>query len=727
MLERRRLKGYAGVVGVDGDGLISYISEELEGYFEVSADGFVGRSFLDFIDEADVAQAIESFGGVAEREGHHQALEIGLLLGSGVTKVDVVAENLLDDPDIGLVLLNIADPDDRRRSIRLLDAQAEVVRQIALGGSLAAAMNEILLFVEAALPGFRAAAYFDDSAWRGDAVAAPSLSSAFTQRMATAIRMNPAMPGAMALSEEETIIAADLGDERWSEASRTVGSQASAIWSVPIRYDRGQACLGCIEIYGPDATHPRDEDWTILQLVSRLGAVAFDRVSTQDRLVREAEIDPLTGTPNRRVLKSMLASILDGDDRGQVVCFIDLDRLKIVNDGLGHEAGDHVIREAARRLVDHIGADGVVGRFGGDEFVAIAGAPDVDHAALAQRCLDAFADPVHVAGRIWHLSASIGVVVVNGQRTPSEILSDADAAMYEAKRAGRGSWRLFESATRDSAVRRMRLEQQLRPAVESGEISAWFQPVVRTSDWSLCGVETLARWEHVPGHWIPPTEFIPLAEEVGLIDELGAFMIDQALEALDLLWAGDVPPCHVSVNVSPMQLQSDHLFDKMAQAAAAGRADSLCLEMTEQHMIDDSDRTLEQLRRLLEFGVGLAVDDFGTGYSSLGALHRLPAQTLKLDRRLVNQIGEPAGDAVVAAVVGVAEAYGMTTVAEGVETATQAILLRKLGVDALQGYLFARPEPIDDVAARFARTGWCWDVPEPIIRGQQQMLPMDGL
>jgi diguanylate cyclase (GGDEF)-like protein len=715
-LEHRRLDGYAGLVGVEADGTIRFVSTELAAHFEVAIDEFVGRSFLEFVQEADVDQAIESFAGVAERGGHHQALEIGLKLGRGVTRVDVVADNRLSDPDIGLVLLNVADPDDRRRSVQLLDAQAEIVRQIALGGSLAAAMHEILLFVEGALPGFRAAAYVDDPRWHGDAVAAPSLSSGFTQRVATAVRMQPALPAAMALAEEESIIAADLTESRWSEAAELVRDEASCIWSVPIRYERGAPCVGIIEIYGPDTAHPRDEDWTILQLVSRLGAVAYDRVLTQERLVREAEIDPLTGTPNRRVLKSMLAALLAGDERGHVVCFIDLDQLKIVNDGLGHEAGDHVIREAARRLVFHLGDDGVVGRFGGDEFVVIANSPSTTPDAMARRCLDAFAEPVRVAGRAWQLSASIGVVVVDGQRTPTEVLSDADTAMYQAKRAGRGRWQTYESSARHSAARRLRLEQQLRSAVRERKISAAFQPVVRTSDWAMCGLETLARWEPQPGHWISPVEFIPLAEELGLIDELGVHMVDLAVEAVETLWSERPPECHVSVNVSPLQLRSSRIFEHVAATAHSDRASALCLEMTEQHMIDDSDRTLARLERLVELGVGLAVDDFGTGYSSLGALHRLPAQTLKIDRRLISQIGRPAGDAVLTAVVGVADAYGMTTVAEGVETTAQAILLSDLGIDRLQGYLFARPEPLAQVVARMARPGWCWDVAESAIR-----------
>ena len=711
VVERRRIPGYAGVVGVDDSGLIRYISPDLDGRFGVSIADALGRSFLDYVDVGDAGQAIESFGGVTERHGHHQALDLHLRGDAGqMTRVDVVAENCLATPEIGLVLLNIGDPLDRRRSVHLLDAQAEVVKQIALSGSLEAAVAELLSFVQTALPGFSAAAFYHDSIRAGRATAAPGLDGALTQRIAAAIRTDEGYPGAVALAEEETIIAADLTDERWA-STQLVGLDAASIWSVPIRYDRGSDCLGCIEIYGPHAAHPRDEDWAILQLASRLAAVAFDRIRMQERLVRDAEIDPLTGTPHRRVIRSTLGSVLAGEERGHVVCFIDLDRLKVVNDGLGHEAGDHVIREAARRLREQLGPIATVGRFGGDEFVAIANDPTVSCDEMAERCLRAFAEPVFVAGRRWQLSASVGVVEIDAQSTPGEVLRDADAAMYEAKRAGRGHWHLFASSTRESVVRRMQLEQRLPDAVAGGEIGAWFQPVVSAADWSLVGLETLARWQPDGDDLIAPSEFIPLVEELGLIDALGQQMIDHAFDGLRALGAVGLGHCEVSVNVSPLQLQSDGLVERLSRARDERMPMSaLSLEMTEQHMIDDTDRTLGHLERLLEFGVGLAVDDFGTGYSSLGALHQLPAKTLKIDRRLVSQVVGDAGSSVISAVIGVARAYGMATVGEGVETVEQALQLRKLGVDSLQGYLFARPAPLDEMIDRLSAAGWCWDV-----------------
>lgn len=711
-VEQRRLPGYLGVVAVDPDGIIRHVSTELDGRFGLGRDDVLGRQFLDFVSGDDVEQSVESFVGVVARSGHHQALQVGIRGSDGsIRAADVVAENCLADPTLGLIILNLAAADDRLRSVQLLDAQAHVVRQLALGATPGETVGAVLEFLEGVLPGYRAAAYLDDDLLQGRATAAPSISPAFTQRMATAIRSNPAMPGAMAAVGNETIVAGDLDDARWNDARAAVAGLFGAIWSTPICHDRGGERFGLIEIYGPHAGHPRDEDWVALTLASRLAAAGCERLRLQQSLVSAAEIDPLTSAPNRRVIKSTLASIIDGDERGHPVCFVDLDRLKVVNDSLGHEAGDDLIREAARRLIAGVGSLGTVGRFGGDEFVAIASSAHVSHEDLAERCRRAFDEPVSVGGRRWRVTASIGVVRVGSHRSSGDVLRDADAAMYEAKRSGRNRWHVFDDATRDSVVRRMQLEELLSRAVERDKIDAHFQPIVGCRDWTLHGLETLARWPRTADSWVEPSEFIPLAEELGYIEQVGAKMLTQAIEMADVTASAGLGTCAIAINVSPLQLQSTDLFERLRSLAAQGRRiDRLCLEMTEQHMIDDSEQTLLALDRLLGLGVGLAVDDFGTGYSSLGSLHRLPAHTLKIDRRLVEQVTVPTGRSVVVAVVGVAKAFSMTTVAEGVETVEQARALRELGVDALQGYAFAPAASMADTLERLRRP-WPWITP----------------
>jgi diguanylate cyclase (GGDEF)-like protein len=622
--------------------------------------------------------------------------------------VDVVADNRLDDR-IAAVLLHLADPQDRRRSAQLLDRQAEIIRQIALGDSLELAIHEVLGFTEHALPGFRSAAFVVED---GALVAATSTSvdRGTVDRIAAALVADEP-PWPSALSEEEIIVAVDLDEPQWSELEVVAPAGAGCAWSVPIRSDRGARMLGTIELYGPAALHPRDEDWTVLRLAGRLITIAVDHARAQQQLIHDAEIDPLTGTPNRRVVSVALAQLFEHGDYGRAVCFIDLDRLKVVNDALGHDAGDLLIREAADRLTRAVGDDGLVGRFGGDEFVAIAHSADIECDVFAQRCLDAFSRPIMIGGRNWHLSASIGAVVVDDQRTPTEVLRDADTAMYEAKRAGRGRWRRFQTSDRELVRRRMQLEQRLGDGIRYGNMWAWFQPVVRASDWGLVGVEALARWEIDPGSWVAPTEFVPLAEELGLIDELGSLMLRQAIDGREAIVAARGEPCAVSINVSPVQVRSDHLFAELDELRAErGAVPSVCLEMTEEHMIDDTESTLERLHRMRSFGVQLAVDDFGTGYSSLAMLHQVPADVLKIDRELVSQVGTPSGQAVLAAVIGVAQAYDLRTVAEGVETVDEALALRDMGVDHLQGFLFAPAEPIDQLITRVTKRAWAWDV-----------------
>ncbi len=715
--ERRRLPGFQGVAAITDAGEIVYISPSLDGRFGVDAAAVVGRNFVEFIDLDDAGQAIDSFGGVLAGPGFHPALELRVrTTDAETTTIDVVAENLLAT-EFAVVLMHIADARERGIAAHLLNAQAEVVRQIALGGSLSSALEAVSGFVTTAMPGFGSVAYVREGdcfvGW-GRGLPPDAVTS-----VEAALAGDPLYIGSTALADAEPKVAQDSPTCRaWPHAGPLVGPAVRSIWSVPIRHDRNSPCVGCLEIYGPDPVMPRDDDWIVLQLVSRLAAVAVDHSIMQTRLAQDANVDPLTSIPNRRVITGILDDALERGER-PIVCFIDLDHLKVVNDGLGHEAGDQVIMAAADRLRFAVGAVGAVGRFGGDEFVAVADATRISVERLGDACVDAFVEPIEVAGRTWKVSASVGIVEVDAHAGPGEVLRDADAAMYEAKRAGRGRWVRFESSTRESVVRRLRLEQQLRRGIDEHELQSWFQPIVRSSDWSLFGAEALARWRLPSGEWVPPVDFIALAEELGLIDDLGLHMIERALVAKRVLAAQGYADIVMSVNLSPVQLRSERLFERLKLLTLTDAG--LQLEMTEQHIVDDSSATLADLQRLLSLGVGLAIDDFGTGYSSLGALHRIPAGTLKIDRSLVAQSDTASGVAVVRAVVGVARAFGMTTVAEGVETYEQALCLRELGVSALQGFLFARPEPLDALLARLLRGGWPWDVEHSVLEVDPQL------
>ena len=719
-IEKRRLPGFQGVVAVTEDGTIVYVSPSIDGRFGVEAAVAVGSNFVEFVEPTDAGQAVDSFAGVLGKAGYHPALEIRVGPADGErTAVDVVAENCLDT-ELGVVVMNLADSRERSMSTHLLNAQAEVVRQIALGGSLARALESVAGFISTALPGFGAVAFVCDGdryvGW-GHGLAPHRVAA-----VERALTGDPAYTGSLAIADAEPKVAVDVPDDPlWERTGRVVGDAARSVWSVPIRHDRGAPVVGCLEIYGPDAVLPRDDDWIVIQLVSRLAAIAIDHSIMQLQLAQDANVDPLTEIPNRRVITTHLAGVMQAGGR-PIVAFIDLDHLKVVNDGLGHEAGDQVITAAAQRLREAVGSHGVVGRFGGDEFIVVVEGGTSTAPDLGDRCLAAFAAPVSVGGRAWQMSASIGMVVVDGQLGPSEVLRDADAAMYEAKRAGRGRWVLFESSTRDTVVRRLRLEQQLRVAVELGEVDGWVQPIVRSSDWNLWGVEVLARWRPEGREWVEPADFIELAEEIGLIDDIGLQMLERAILARRLLVGIGYRSAVASVNLSPVQLQSERLFERL-RALGAQAAAGLQFEMTEQRIVDDSAATLADLQRILGFGLGLAIDDFGTGYSSLGALHRIPAGTLKIDRSLVAQSATHAGRAVVSAVVGVARAYEMATVAEGVETPEQAVRLRGLGVDALQGFLFAHPQPIDELTRRLAPRAWAWDVDARTLIADEPLQP----
>lgn len=713
--ESRALPGALGVIGVDASRNIVYISDTIVRRYGLADPNLIGGPLAALVcpDEADRLDA--ALDRLIERSGLHEAADFRLLSPTGeVHIVSAVGNSMLDDPDAQMIVINLGDTTDRERTVHLLKAQTEVVREIASGDSLYSALDELARFIDLAILGVQSAVYLPDYD-RDRSLACPHFDPKIANAMATAIsrdlnRRNQTTPGAMAIETGETIVAADLADSKWEAVAEIVGPRFGSIWSIPLRGGNGHDAIGCIDIYLGWAANPDDTEWRLIELVARLGAMAQDRIASQDRLRYDAEVDQLTGGPNRRVMRSTLQDSLDSGRTGQVVCFLDLDRLKVVNDALGHDVGDQFIVAAYDRLKEALGEASLVGRFGGDEFVVIVEAPSVSADEIGQRCVDAFNAPLVAGSRSWNMTVSVGVVSVLDQMSAGEVLRDADSSLYEAKRSGRACYWMFRHETRTRAQERMRLETQLPQAIAGGEITAWFQPVVDAATWALDGLECLARWS-VAGQQVAPDIFIPIVEEVGLIDSLGELMIDRSLDAVDKLSAATGRAVSVAVNVSPLQLQSAALSDLLRDRTHAGRpVDMLCIEMTEQRMIDDAEQTIHRLADIQRVGPSLAVDDFGTGYSSLGSLHKIPASILKIDRSLVVRCQDADGQAVVRAVIGVAKAFKMKIVAEGVEEVAEALWLRDAGVDAIQGYLFARPAPLADVLKRVGRE-WLWDVP----------------
>jgi diguanylate cyclase (GGDEF)-like protein/PAS domain S-box-containing protein len=436
-----------------------------------------------------------------------------------------------------------------------------------------------------------------------------------------------------------------------------------------------------------------------------------DRNRMLGELHHAALHDALTGLPNRQLLADRLAQAGHRTRRhgGTVaVLFIDLDHFKLINDAAGHEVGDQVLIEVAARITHAVRADDTVARFGGDEFVVVCGDGSVASASFtAQRVLAALREPVAVGDQRLHVSASIGIAMAPPGDTDT-LLSSADAAMYDAKARGRARVRMFDETLAEEAAERLELSNDLRDALEQDLLELRYQPIVDLATGALLGLEALARWDHPRRGELSPSQFVTLADEVGLSGALDRWALRRGTADLAALRAaGAVPPsCYVSVNVSVRSLRDAALERVVADAVAAAALPpgSLMLELTETGLMDDPDQARDLLVRLRDSGVGVAIDDFGTGYSSLAYLGRFSVATLKIDRSFVERMLDSHDDlAIVAAISDLARAVGVRTIAEGIEQEEQAQLLRRLGCHAGQGFIWAQAAKVSEVAALVAR------------------------
>jgi diguanylate cyclase (GGDEF)-like protein len=440
--------------------------------------------------------------------------------------------------------------------------------------------------------------------------------------------------------------------------------------------------------------------------------LAARRREAERAIAHQATHDALTGLPNRSLFVARLIDAqagLEWDRTALAVLFLDLDRFKLVNDAIDHSAGDELLKAVAERLAGSLRSADTVARFGGDEFVLFGYVHNEAEAlALGRRTVDALHAPFQVCGRDVSVTASVGVVVVTAPSDPAVLVRNADVAMYKAKENGRARVELFDEQTRQASVDRAGLERDLRQAVNDKAIVLHYQPVVRLADGAVTGVEALARWPHPRLGWLGPSEFIPIAEESGLIADIGTLAIQEACRQARE-WRNAFGPSDdftVWVNVSGAQFRR---MDVPAVVAAALRAHdlpprSIGLEITESVFIDQTDSLAAGLRALGELGALIAIDDFGTGFSSLSRLKNLRADVIKIDGSFVSGLGHAREDsAIVAACVALANALGVAAVAECVETELQLSALTAEGCGYGQGFLFSRPLPAAE-ATEYLRT-----------------------
>lgn len=513
-----------------------------------------------------------------------------------------------------------------------------------------------------------------------------------------------APPLALAAEVRRPVATRDApGDPLW-ESSRDlfVPHGIAACWTVPIEAGTGTV-FGTLSVLLPEPAAPGVADLAFLENAARLAAIAIEQRQLSDQLAFQAHYDHLTNLPNRRYLEEATrTAVSQAARRGERVTllFVDLDRFKRVNDTFGHAGGDALLAQVALRLAASVEEGDVVARMGGDEFCVlhVGSSAGADHAELSRRLLEALRPPFELLGERVVVGASVGVSVFPDDAHDAMTLQiHADAAMYAAKGAAGSGFHLFEPGHTFRGGDRLRLENDLRRAIAGDELSLEFQPQTDL-DGLLKGAEALVRWRHPVLGEVRPSRFVPIAEESGLILELGAWVFDEVCRRIGVWRRTGLAVAPVSVNVSPVQFSRADLVQTIeASMVAHGVPASLIrLELTESLLIKDVAATMTHLGRLKSLGVGLAVDDFGTGYSSLSYLQLLPIDELKIDQGFVRGIGpssEPAGRApkLVQSMVSLGHSLGLVVVAEGVETRVQLNFLSRAGCDRVQGFAVGPP------------------------------------
>jgi diguanylate cyclase (GGDEF)-like protein len=424
----------------------------------------------------------------------------------------------------------------------------------------------------------------------------------------------------------------------------------------------------------------------------------------EQRLAYDAFHDTLTGLPNRAWLMQRL-QYLTTQTQLYAVLFTDLDRFKVINDSLGHLVGDELLKQATRRLKSLLPARATVTRFGGDEFVILF--EDIANLEEATNLADQIQSELELPFKLYNyelfVSISIGITVgTEDYEQPEDILRDADIAMYQAKHKGRGRYDVFNPTTRDAAIARLEMEGDLRRAIDREEFCMYYQPIFCLQTNQLCGFESLVRWNHPSGKLISPAKFIPIAEEIGLINALGWWILRQSLSQMKV-WCQQFSDRHlwINVNISPLQLKQINFAQNVKKILIDIDLPSNCLklEITESCLLDATDSKPSALEQLKALDIKLCIDDFGTGYSSLSRLHELPINTLKIDRTFVNELEANADNSIVSTIIKLAHSLNMDVVAEGIETEDQKQILRSLSCDYGQGYLLSLPLDTDEATS----------------------------
>ncbi|HTI86182.1 MAG TPA: EAL domain-containing protein [Alphaproteobacteria bacterium] len=514
-----------------------------------------------------------------------------------------------------------------------------------------------------------------------------------------------------AASGEYDAVLVDLGTEHGAALVKVTELSATLPHAVPILVlgEDNEALAAEASIRGAQDYIVKDREG--VKVLSRALHYAIERRRAEAHIHQLTTFDKLTGLPNRDWLQIQLRQALDSADEGGnrfAVMLLDLDRFKLVNDTLGHGRGDKLLREVSARVRAAVGDLGSVARLGGDEFAVLTAPLDdaAEAGAIADAILKGLSQPFTLEGHDVFVTASIGISIFpNDGADGDALLTNADAAMYKAKEQGRNQAQFHILGTYGAAIRRLTLETELRHAFERDQLTLAYQPQFDSKTGRMIGAEALLRWNHPESGPISPAEFIPIAEETGLILPLGEWVMMKACAEAKSWRNAGWRDAMVAVNVSPRQLTGTHLTESVKKALSAAELppDALEIEVTEGSLMLNGNEALSLLLEIASLGVRIAVDDFGAGYSSLARLKKFPIGTLKIDRSFIMNLTSDDGDAaIVRAIIAMAKSLEVKTVAEGVETESQLALLKSEGCDLIQGFLLSRPISGDDMHTRIA-------------------------
>ena len=523
-------------------------------------------------------------------------------------------------------------------------------------------------------------------------------------------------PGATLDSRLHVIVDDWFSERRFSmpQTLRALGVRSS----LAVVIDGKDRPFGVLDVHSTEPSRFTPQDVHFVQASANVLADAFERHIADQALRHRVLHDSLTGLPNRLSFVDSLRQALKramASSSPVGIIFLDLDHFKLINDSMGHHAGDELLRAVATRLRTQLRPGDVVARFGGDEFgILVDHLDDEQEAAMiADRVADAFKEPYLMGGADHFITASLGIAVTRPAARdtvdPEPMIRDADAAMYRAKERGRARCELFDADMRAHAVQRLELERELRFAIDRDELMLLYQPVVALSSGEITGLEALVRWQHPERGLLDPNEFIPVAEDCGLIEPIGRWVQERACRQI-LEWHAlrpDQRPLDVSVNLSARQVAHRDLAASVAEVLGRTGLDPrhLRLEITESVLVEESATATAALDELNQIGVSLVLDDFGTGYSSLAYLNRFPFDALKVDRSFIDVLGvEQERTAIVEAIISMARALSLDAIAEGVENELQLSELRRLECDYAQGHLFSRALPPAEISAMLRKT-----------------------